>query len=229
MKLAYTVLLSFLTIFSFASSLDASDQPLGFPAAAVDLPKPVTDGRISLEKVLLERRSLREYKDLPLSLSDLSQLLWAAQGMIGAGGKRTAPSAGALYPLETYVAAGNVAGLPADVYFYDPKNHQLRRVAEGDPRMELSRAALGQSPVRRAPAVLAFSAVYERTTEKYGDRGIRYAHMEAGHAAQNVYLQATALGIGTVAMGAFDDDRVRKVMHMTEREHPLYLMPVGKK
>ncbi len=202
------------------------------PAAApeaIRLPQPVTEGTMSLEKTLHERRSVRQYGNAPISLGDLSQMLWAAQGISGAGGKRTAPSAGALYPLDLYVIAGAVAGLSAGVYSYDPHRHQLAMVAEGDARRELSRAALGQSTIKNAAAVLAVCAVYERTTFKYGERGTRYVHMEAGHAAQNASLQAVALGLGTVVVGAFDDDQVKTVLRLSEREHPLLLMPMGKR
>ena len=127
-----------------------------------------------------------------------------------------------------YVVVGNVAGLPTGVYAYNPERHELVKTADGDKRPELCKAARGQSPVRNAAAVLVISAFYERTTIKYGDRGIRYVHMEAGHAAQNVYLQAVALNIGTVVMGAFDDEGVKKILHMKQREQPLYIIPVGR-
>jgi len=172
---------------------------------------------------------MRQYKNQPVTLSDLSQILWAAQGVSGPGDRRTAPSAGALYPLEVSVVAGNVTGLSAGTYSYDPDQHQLTVIAEGDARRSLSRAALDQSSIKNAAAVLVLCAVYERTTVKYGERGIRYVHMEAGHAAQNVSLQAVALNLGTVVIGAFHDDRVRTVLRLSEQEHPLSLMPIGRK
>lgn len=204
------------------------------PAPAVSpevirLPQPLSDGAMSVEKALQERRSVRQYRNLPITLSDLSQLLWAAQGISGAGKKRTAPSAGALYPLGVYVVAGNVTGLSAGIYLYHPRKNELSRMAEGDARAELSRAALGQSAIKNAAAVLVFAAVYERTTIKYGERGIRYVHMEAGHTAQNVCLQAVSLDLGTVVIGAFRDEQVRAVLHLPEREWPLTIMPLGKR
>ncbi len=230
MKPAYPAIVASLTLFFCAlPPFPVVVHAAGEPAGVVKLPPPVLDGGVSLEKALSERRSVRQYQDRPLSLADLSQLLWAAQGVTGTGGKRTAPSAGALYPLNVYVVAGNVSGLPAGIYAYDPQRHELRRIAEGDARPALSAAALRQSQIKSAPAVFVISAVYERTTVKYGERGIRYVHMEAGHAAENVYLQATARKLGTVVVGAFDDDEVRKVVSMTDGEHPLYLMPVGQK
>lgn len=164
-----------------------------------------------------------------MALADLSQLLWAAQGISCSGGKRTAPSAGALYPLDVYVVAGAVAGLSAGIYSYGPRKHELHRIAEGDARGKLSNAALGQSSINNAAAILVFSAVYDRVMVKYGERGIRYVHMEAGHAAQNVHLQAVSLDLGTVVIGAFRDEQVRAVLHLSEHEQPLSIMPVGKK
>ncbi len=193
------------------------------------LPDPRTDGTVSVEKALLERRSIRDYADEPVTLSDVSQLLWSAQGLTAASRYRTAPSAGALYPLEVYLVAGKVSSLTAGIYHYKPQGHELIKVADGDRRAELSNAALGQSALRQAPASLVLTAVYERTTQKYRDRGIRYVHMEAGHAAQNVCLQAVSLDLGTVVIGAFYDDDVKRVMALPGSEAPLYLIPFGKR
>jgi SagB-type dehydrogenase family enzyme len=192
------------------------------------LPAPRHDSAISIEKALLSRRSLREFVPEPLELWQISQLAWAAQGVTGPDGHRTAPSAGALYPLELYVAAGNVNGLPPGVYKYDLREHQLSPWIQGDKRRELSDAALSQSSIVEAAVVFAVAAVYKRTTAKYGERGIRYVHMEAGHAAQNLLLQAAALGLGSVLVGAFSDERVRQVLMLNGIESPLYLIPVGK-
>jgi SagB-type dehydrogenase family enzyme len=214
MKLTHHVLFSSILTSFFATGLipvtsSAADKPLrGSSHEILKLPPAVYDGKMSVEKALQERRSIRQYKDLPITLSDLSQLLWAAQGVSGSGGRRTAPSAGALYPLEVHVIASNVHDLPAGIYVYKPQGHGLLKMADCDQRMELSKAALGQSPIKNAAAVLVFSAVYERTTVKYGERGIRYVHMEAGHAAENVYLQAVSLNLGTVAIGAFHDEQL---------------------
>ena len=195
----------------------------------VKLPEPRYASKTSIEKALLGRRSIRDYKDDPLTPTEVSQLLWAAQGITDRRGFRTAPSAGALYPLELYVVAGNVINLPHGIYKYKPHEHELVRIAEGDKRIELSRAALGQTWIGNGAVVIVFSAVYERTTAKYGKRGLRYVHMEAGHAAQNVYLQAASLNLGTVVVGAFYDDEVKRIMDMEENERPLYIMPVGRK
>jgi SagB-type dehydrogenase family enzyme len=184
---------------------------------------------MSVEEALMKRRSVRVFKEGPVMLAELSQLIWAAQGVTDPRGPRTAPSAGALYPLELYVVAGNVNGLPQGLYKYGPGRHELLSVAKGDRRNDLCNAALGQSSIRRAALVLVLSGVYERTTAKYGERGIRYVHMEAGHAAQNVYLQAVPLGLGTVVIGAFHDEEVKKVLKLDDKERPLYIMPVGRR
>lgn len=194
----------------------------------VTLPKLQYESTTSVEQALLKRRSVREFRDVPLALDDLGQLLWAAQGITDRVGFRTAPSAGALYPLEVYAVAGNVQGLPTGLYRYIPRGHALRQIADGDKRPALGRAAYDQPSIAEAPAILALCAVYERVTEKYGERGLRYVHMEAGHAAQNVYLQAVSLHLGTVVLGAFDDARVAETLTLGEREQPLYLMPIGR-
>ncbi|MFH0772647.1 MAG: SagB/ThcOx family dehydrogenase [Candidatus Omnitrophota bacterium] len=203
-------------------------QPCG--ARTLKLPQPKYDSKFSIEKTLLERRSVRDYKDEALTLAEVSQLLWAAQGITDkANGLRTAPSAGALYPLEIYLVSGKVTGLPAGLYKYKPRGHELEKIADGDKRAGLSKAAYGQSSVSQASVVIAISAVYERITGKYGQRGIRYTDMEAGHAGENVALQAIALNLGTVMVGAFNDDDVKKVLALPAEENPLYLIPVGRK
>lgn len=200
----------------------------GDPGLVIELPEPRLTGDTSVEEALFTRRSIREYRDEPLTLSDVSQLLWAAQGITDKRGFRTAPSAGALYPLELYLVAGNVTDIPAGIYKYSPYKHNLTRIVDGDKRDELSDAALEQECVRRCSAAIVFSAVYERTTGKYGKRGIRYVHIEVGHAAENLHLQAVSLNLGTVAVGAFFDDEVKQIMNLPEDEEPLYIMPVGK-
>lgn len=193
----------------------------------VILPEPLSAGDKPLEGLLWQRRSVRDYRAVALKLSDISQLLWAAQGITHAAGLRTAPSAGALYPLELYVVAGNVNGLAAGVYHYQSAGHRLVRRQSGDLRKPLAQAALAQAWVRDAAAVVVFAAVYERTTRKYGQRGVRYVHMEVGHAAQNLFLQAEALGLATVVVGAFHDGELAGVLQLPADVQPLVLMPVG--
>jgi len=195
----------------------------------IELPEPRLKSNVSLEEALHARRSIREYSDTPLTLAEVSQLLWAAQGVTAEWGGRTAPSAGGLYPLELYLAAGNVEKLAAGVYHYQPENHALNSLKDTDIRAELSRASLHQTWVKESAINIVIAAVYERTTVKYGERGIKYVHMEAGHAAQNLYLQATALGLGMVTVGAFHDEQVKEVMAMPDNANPLYVIPVGRK
>jgi len=195
----------------------------------VTLPEPRHDSDVSVEQSMLSRRSVRSYTTEPLTLQDVSQLLWAAQGITDSLGRRTAPSAGALYPLEIYAVAGNIRDLSPGVYKYDPGKHQLEKVMDGDIRLELSAAALAQGSVKNGAIAFVFTAVYERTTVKYGERGERYVHIEVGHAAQNLCLQATAMGFGVVTVGAFDDEKVAEVLNLPEDEKPLYILPVGRK
>ena len=195
----------------------------------IELPEPQYDSDVSIEQTLLQRRSIRSYTGESLTLQEVSQLLWAAQGETSPRGFRTAPSAGALYPLEVYLLAGDVQDLTEGVYHYRPDQHQLVKVIAGDSRTELCDAALMQSCVKDGAIVLVFTGVYERTISKYGDRGIRYVHIEVGHAAENLCLQATAMGLGTVTVGAFYDEQVAKLLNLPPDEHPLYIIPVGRK
>lgn len=205
------------------------EYPIAQVPEAIELPAPRLTGDYPLERALQERRSIREFSREALVMEEISQLLWAAQGVTHGDGFRTAPSAGALYPLELYIVVGNVTGLEPGVYKYLPGRHQLIPVAGEDRRRQLASAALGQSWIRDAAAVLVFAAVDMRTTRKYGRRGIRYIHIEVGHAAQNVFLQAVALGLGAAVVGAFDDSSVARVTGLGEEERALYLMPVGRK
>ena len=192
------------------------------------LPQPATDGPVSLEEAVAGRRSVREYDNSPLSLEEVGQLLWATQGITSDTGARAAPSAGGTYPLEVYVAAGRVTGLPPGVYLYHPDGPELTRVAEGDVLASLAEACLGQEWVGDAAVDLVIAADYSRTTERYGDRGVRYVHMEAGHAAQNLCLQAIALELGAVTVGAFYDDEVAQIIRLPDEVKPLYVVPVGR-
>lgn len=196
--------------------------------AEIRLPEPRRDGKVSLERTLALRRSVRSYRDVALSLADVGQLLWAAQGITQGERLRTAPSAGALYPLELYLVAGRVEGLGAGVYKYRPERHSLTRLAAEDRRAALAEAALGQQFIARAPATLVLAGVYERTAKRYGERAPRYVHIEIGHAGQNVCLQAVALGLGSVTVGAFRDPDVKRILGLPQEEAPLYLLPVGR-
>ncbi len=226
-----TAIIAFFAL-SGSALLQAREVINSMPAntsETIKLPEPVQDSKTSIEQALLQRRSVRSFTDSPLTLADVSQLLWSAQGVTGPRGLRTAPSAGALYPLEIYIVAGNINALPAGVYHYEAERHELVRIVSGDKRSVLCAAALGQPSVRNAAAVIVIAAVYERTTVKYGMRGMQYVHMESGHAAQNVSLQAAPLNLGTVVIGAFQDAELKKVLKMPDREEPLYVMPVGRR
>jgi len=211
-----------------APSLAAQVLGVHQPASAIPLPNPVSTGVLSVESALHSRRSVRDFSPQSLTLAEVAQLLWAAQGITGPGGTRTAPSAGALYPLELYLVTGNVSALAKGVYRYQPLGHSLIRLADGDQRAALAAAALGQDWVNEAAAVIVVVAAHERTTRKYGQRGVRYVHMEAGHAAQNIHLQAVALNLGSVVVGAFDDDKVKKIVNLSGDEQPLCLLPIGR-
>ena len=195
----------------------------------IKLPNPRIIGEQSVEMLFKQRRSVRSYQKSPLNLAEVGQLLWSAQGVSDTQGLRTAPSAGALYPLELFVVVGDVNELSAGVYQYNPEDHSLLKTANGDLRTSLQKASLSQSSIGDAAVVFVFAAIYQRTSRKYGKRGIRYVHMEVGHAGQNLFLQAEGLGLGTVVVGAFDDDEVREVLNLASDVQPLSLMPVGRK
>ena len=195
----------------------------------ISLPAPRLKGEMSLEEAILKRRSRRDFGDSPLTLREVSQILWAGQGITDAAGLRAAPSAGALYPLDLYLVVGKqgVEGLGEGVYHYLPQSHSLEPTVQGDVRQTLARLSLEQMFVAEAPLSLLITGEYERTTKKYGERGVRYVHMEAGHVAQNVYLQSEALGLGTVTMGAFQDEKISEALNLPPSYRPLYLLPIG--
>jgi len=187
------------------------------------LPPPRHDSEVSIEKALLERRSIRSYQEEPLTLKDLSQILWAAQGITEPKrGLRAAPSPRAAYLLEVYVLPGDVTNLPMGLYRYQPEGHELIKIADGDKKAELFKAA-GQAPIKNAPVALVIAGLSEKTQNP------AWMYLEAGHAAENVYLQSVSLKLGTVAMGGFKEDEVRKVLNLSEKERVLYIMPIGKK
>lgn len=187
------------------------------------LPSSVQKGNLTLEECLRKRESIRDFSSEPLKKEDLSQLLWAAQGITRNWGGRTAPSAGALYPLEIYVVTKE------GVFRYSPQAHNLVRIILRNVRKILSEAALGQDCIREAPAVFVVTAVYERVLQKYGNRSERYINMEVGHSAQNILLQAVSLDLAAVPIGAFHDEKVKQVLNLPINHEPLYLIPVGRK
>ncbi len=180
-----------------------------------------------LGRAIAKRRSRRSWLRKPVELEKVSTLLWAAQGVTSREGFRASPSAGATYPLELYLVACDVAGLEPGIYHYSPREHSLRIVVKGSLCRELGRACLNQEWVSTAPLNIVIAAVFERTTGYYGRRGVGYVYIEVGHAAQNIYLVSEAMNLGTVAVGAFYDDEVAKVVNLSHGEKPLYVLPAG--
>jgi len=209
----------------------------------ISLLKPGLSGGISVEEALNQRRSVRDYTKDPLSLTQISQLCWAAQGVTKKmekpfwfpedrewiGGLKTAPSAGALYPLEIYLVVGDAETLPAGLYQYMPARHVLKKNHSKDLREPLTTAALNQDFLLKVGVVMVITGIYERTSSKYGDRAVRYVHMEVGAVCQNVALQCESLGLSTVYVGAFEDEQVSQVLGLPDNEHPLAILPLGKK
>ncbi len=188
------------------------------------LPNPKLESKVSLEEALNNRRSVRNFSSKELSIEEVSQLLWAAQGITKENtGFRTAPSAGALYPLELFIIKSDGA------FHYIPDEHKLIKLTSEDLRSNLAQGASFQDFIADASINIIITAIYERTTTKYGDRGTRYVHMEAGHCCQNILLQAQALSLGAVPIGAFDDSYIQKLLNLPEDYVPLYIVPVGHK
>lgn len=187
------------------------------------LPEPETVGEMSMEETIKKRRSVRSFNDKELNLEQISQILWAAQGITDEKGYRSVPSAGALYPLEVYVVKKD------GVFHYIPEGHKMEIILEGDIRKKLKEICLGQQWVEDAPVDIIITGVYKRTTIKYGDRGIRYVYLEAGTACQNILLQAVSLGLGAVPVGAFRDNQIQEILNLSKDETPLFVIPIGYK
>lgn len=197
--------------------------------STIKLPAPEKEGGTGLWGAVSRRRSVRRYTNRALSLSELSQLLWASQGITGGAGRlglRAAPSAGATFPLETYAAANRVEGLACGIYRYLPGEHALILHRPGECGTALAAAALGQRMLAEAPAVIIWSAVFGRTASRYGQRAVRYVYLEAGHAAQNLALAAVALGLATCQVGAYSDDEVNRIAGVDGREESVIYMSV---
>lgn len=188
----------------------------------INLPKAKSTGTMSLEESISKRRSKRGYSSKELTLEQISQLLWSAQGITDSKrGYRAAPSAGALYPLEIYLVTKD------GLYHYTPEGHKLELVKSEDLRPGLTKAAWGQRFITEAPISIVICAVYARVSSRYGFRGNRYVEIEVGHAAENIHLQAVALGLGSVPVGAYGDDAVSTLLELPKNEEPLYIIPVG--
>jgi len=189
----------------------------------LSLPPPAGSGSLSVEEAIGQRRSGREFASEALGVQEISQLLWAAQGITSAEGLRAAPSAGACYPLELYLVCEQ------GLFLHKPRKHVVAKVNAADLRRPLADAAYGQEFIAEAPISLVFAAVYRRTTSRYGERGMRYVHIDVGHAAQNVHLQAEALGLASVPVGAFDDAAVAEVLGLPADQKPVYIIPIGRR
>jgi len=191
----------------------------------IKLPRPKTTGKMSLEEAIVNRHSVRSFSKKELSLDEISQLLWAAYGPRDVdsvtGASKTVPSAGALYPMEIYLVS------PNGVFHYFPSSHSLKEISDKDLRSALSGAALWQEAIAGAAVNFVITCVYDRICWKYGERGMRYAHIEAGHIAQNIHLQAVCLGLGSAPIGAFNDTAVQKALYLPKDNIPLYIIPVG--
>ena len=223
----YTVLILFSIIAGNLWGQEMSDRLI------IRLPMPDTTGYVSLEKTLKDRQSTRDFSALSISLKELSQLLWAGQGITRGKMYRTTPSAGALYPLELYIVVRNVSGLEQGLYHYIPKRLRLEQLHSGPIMQEIAAAALGQSVFDKCAAAILITGVVERTYTKYGKRAEQYVLIEVGHAAQNILLQATALGLGAVPLGAFHGDKMKKIFRGNRgyglMGKPYYIIPIGHK
>ena len=210
----------------------ADDHAGATKAEGIDLPPPATTGTDSVEACIASRRTVRSFSSTPLDRGQVSQLLWACQGVTGGEPwKRAAPSGGGLHPLDVYlvVGAGGVEGVEAGVYHYLPAKHQIALVSEGDRREALARAALDQEWMTPAPVWIALAAVERRTARRYGQQAGLYVPFEAGCASENAALQGEALGLGTCVVGAFTDDVVARLLGLGRGEQPLALMPFGRR
>lgn len=195
----------------------------------ISLPSPSFKGKISVEEAIKARRTNRDFGTSPLNLNQLSQILWAAYGITGKDGfKKSVPSAGALYPMDIIIVVGKkaVIGLKEGVYLYNSSSHALIRIKNGDKRKDLAKACLYQMWIAEAPVVIVMIGVYERCTKKYGKRGVRYTHIEAGHIGQNIFLQTEALGLKAGIVGAFSDEEIKKILNL-KQGIPLLVMPIG--
>ena len=203
------------------SSAQAQEQKSA--TSVIDLPTPIIDGSTSIEKALSERRTARSYSDKPLSLADISQLLWAAQGITEPKrGLRTAPSAQASYLMKVYILAGKVADLTTGMYQYQPQGHKLAKIADGDIKANLY-SVTPQKPINNAPAAIVITGLSNKAKNPY------WIYLEAGHIAQNICLEAVSRNVGTVTMAGFKPEEVKKALKLPDNEQPVYIMPIGKR
>lgn len=216
-----------LAVLCFFKYTHAKDVIMPHQNKLIPLPEVDLQDKDKLTDLLKQRRSIRAFKQKAISLDELSKILWAAQGITSSLGYRTAPSAGALYPIEIYIVIGNVTSLEPGLYKYDVNKNALMLITKGKFRDELAKIALNQSWIKDAPVIIIINAILQRTTQKYGERGIQYVHIEVGSVAQNIYLQATHLNLGTTIVGAFQDKELKKLLNFNVNEDSFAMMPIG--
>lgn len=221
---------SLLRPFGTRYALAEEDKPYKKGERAMKLTKPDVDGKLSVEKAIFQRRTVRSFRKKTITQQQLSQILWAAQGITEEGGfKRAAPSAGALYPADVYAVVGDkgVQDVPEGVYLYDPGDHAIEKIHDRDEREAVAMASVRQMWMAEAPVIFIITCEYDRITVKYGERGIRYAFIEVGHIGQNIFLQCQALGLVAGIVGAFHDKEVAQSIKAQRNHEPLIIMPIG--
>ncbi len=213
----------FIMLFFLVNLINMKEQKI------IKLPKPENISKISIEEALLKRRSIREYKDEALTIKEVSQILWSAQGITEPKKKfRTAPSAGAIFPLNIYLVVNKVENIEKGIYKYLPETHEIIQFLNEDKREDIYKACLQQSCIKNGAIIIVITGNFEKIKKRYSERGVRYTYIEVGHCSQNIYLQCVSLNLGTVAVGAFYDEEVKKILKLPDEEEPLYLMPIGK-
>ena len=212
-----------------AAALLAGAVSFAAEPRTVALPKPDVTGKVTLEQAIAQRRSVREYTPGALTLAEVSQLMWVAQGITSPDGKRATPSARAVYPLQVWLVANDVTGLRPGIYRYEPKEHALALVTAGEQRDSMAAAARGQAAIQHAAAVVAVIGDSTLAATKFRGNAERWLGMEAGFVVQDVYLECTALGLGTVMVGGFEESSVRRALGVPAAWEALALMPVGRR
>lgn len=193
----------------------------------IKLPNPKLKSGVSFEETLLKRRSHRAYTKKPLGIGEISQLLFAGEGVIEEE-RRTVPSAGAFYPIEIYLSVSRVKKISPGLYKYSPENHSLDKISNNNWRAKLAEAAFSQPWVKEAPALFILCGKFEKTVKKYDEKGAIFVAMEAGHVAQNISLQAAALNLGTLCVGGFNNKQIDRLLNLDKKTEPYYIIPVGK-
>ena len=217
---AVFILISFIVFVTVPFRISSQEK-------VINLKKPLFKSSVSVEEALKARRSVRDYSDKPLTLDEISQLLWAGQGITNERGFRTNPSAGAAFPMELYLASHNITGIAPGLYHYSPHKETLTLVKEGSLRDQITSTEMYQKCVRNSAAVIIISGDFKRMANRHGVRNFRFVNMEAGSIFQSIGLQAQTLNLGTVVVGAFKEYELKKILGI--KEDPLVIMPLGRK